>query len=71
MSIGARLVAALFRLKPQTQCLLLALSGHAELHCTCPLLGVKRPSSAIRACAGFGFVSGTLRSVGKMPGHHE
>ena len=23
-------------------CPLLALSGHAELHCTCPLLGVKR-----------------------------
>jgi hypothetical protein len=26
-------------LKP---CPLLALSGHTELHCTCPLLGVKR-----------------------------
>ena len=24
------------------ECLLLALSGHTELHCTCPLLGVKR-----------------------------
>ena len=26
------------------RCPLLALSGHAELHCTCPLLGVKRTS---------------------------
>ena len=26
----------------QEQCPLLALSGHAELHCTCPLSGVKR-----------------------------
>ena len=25
-----------------TVCPLLALSGHAELHCTCPLSGVKR-----------------------------
>jgi len=25
-------------------CLLLALSGHAKLHCTCPLSGVKRTS---------------------------
>ena len=24
------------------QCPLLAQSGHTELHCTCPLLGVKR-----------------------------
>ena len=27
-----------------SQCPLLAQSGHTELHCTCPLLGVKRTS---------------------------
>ena len=28
----------------ERQCPLLALSGHTELQCTCPLLGVKRTS---------------------------
>jgi hypothetical protein len=31
-----------------TRCLLVALSGHAELHCPCPLSGVKRTCGGLR-----------------------
>ena len=32
---------------------LLAQSGHAELHCTCPLLGVKRTSQRHRKMSAY------------------
>ena len=35
------------------ECPLLALSGHAELHCTCPLLGVKRTSACAMQMSAF------------------
>src|SRR5262249_62051558 len=47
----ARLIYAqkLFRLRAEPEgsgCLLLAQSGHRLVHCTCPLLGVKRTTQA-------------------------
>jgi hypothetical protein len=37
-----QLAASLFWSALQRRCPLLALSGHQLVHCTCPLLGVKR-----------------------------
>ena len=44
----------LFHFAQLHACPLLAQSGHAELHCTCPLLGVKRTSLVAPHMSAFG-----------------
>ena len=49
------------------ECPLLAQSGHTELHCTCPLSGVKRTCHFALQMSAYDAVDGARSAASRVP----